>query len=399
MAPVAKRVSKRPAAQQQPRQFTHLSLFEKGLLEKWHGEGKTASAVADSLGRDLSVAARHFKRMDSGEVSPRAGRPPALTPEDEAKVVKTASGLIEAADSEWQVTAAMVREALKLQCCDRVILEALHKHNIYFHNMREKPVRTEEDERERAAFGRKYEKKPASFWSTSVDAFLDNKFFPVFLNGPARAMARKRTARGTFRAPGQGLAKGHTKPPKKFKPGYGKHVQVAVAISAKKVLTCHVVKGKWSGEAARQMYTDSLGPALRRLRPHKRRFLVLEDNDPTGYKSGAGISAKEALKIDVLELPRRSPDLNPLDYSFWAEVNQRLRAQEAKYADGFKETRKAFEARLKRTILRVPASAQEDDPSGACLGLGPNGALNEAPVRRSQGSQGRQLRRVMPFHK
>ena len=47
-----------------------------------------------------------------------------------------------------------------------------------------------------------------SFWSDKVHAYLDNKFFPVYLNRRGRDYAAKRAARGTFRSKGQGLAKG-----------------------------------------------------------------------------------------------------------------------------------------------------------------------------------------------
>ena len=59
------------------------------------------------------------------------------------------------------------------------------------------------------------------------------------------------------------------------------------------------------------------------------------------------------LGVNVLEIPKRSPDLNPLDYAFWSEVNKRLRTQEAKFADNYTETRCSFARRLRRTILRI----------------------------------------------
>ena len=64
--------------------------------------------------------------------------------------------------------------------------------------------------------------------------------------------------------------------------------------------------------------------------------------------------AKADNAIDVLSFPKRSPDLNPLDYGFWDCVNRRLRKQEAAFPSAKKETRAKFVARLKRTIQRVP---------------------------------------------
>ena len=101
------------------------------------------------------------------------------------------------------------------------------------------------------------------------------------------------------------------------------------------------------------MYTNALAPALRKEHPGKRSFLLLEDNDPTVYKSNKAKYVKKALGVNVLEIPKRSPDLNPLDYAFWSEVNNRLRKQEAKFADSYTETRCSFARRLRRTILCI----------------------------------------------
>jgi transposase len=265
------------------------------------------------------------------------------------------SSMVKAADSKYQVTANMVSKALKLKCSDRVVLDALHERGVEFHPMREKPVRTEDDEKARRKFAKDYKAKPATYWEKSVDAYIDNKYFPLYLTGTARAYAAKRTARGSFRKTGEGLAKGHVKPRKNLKQNFGKGVLLAVAISGKKVLMCHEVKGRWNAAAACSMYQKELQPSLKAASPSKRSFRVLEDNDPTGYKSRAAIDAKADLNLKVLEIPKRSPDLNPLDYAFWALVGRRLREQEAKFATDKKETRREFVARLRRTVLRVPA--------------------------------------------
>ena len=57
---------------------------------------------------------------------------------------------------------------------------------------------------------------------------------------------------------------------------------------------------------------------------------------------------KRACNIEVFNIPCRSPDLNPLDYSIWAEVNKRMREQERNWTSK-KETRDQYVARLKKT--------------------------------------------------
>ena len=66
------------------------------------------------------------------------------------------------------------------------------------------------------------------------------------------------------------------------------------------------------------------------------------------------LDAKEAAIISLI--PKRSPDLNVLDYSIWSEVERRLRRQELSWPMNRKETRAQFEQRLNRTALRLPAS-------------------------------------------
>ena len=55
-------------------------------------------------------------------------------------------------------------------------------------------------------------------------------------------------------------------------------------------------------------------------------------------------------------MPKRSPDLNVLDFAVWGEVERRLRAQERRWPEGKKETCAAFESRLDRLAKALPSS-------------------------------------------
>ena len=80
----------------------------------------------------------------------------------------------------------------------------------------------------------------------------------------------------------------------------------------------------------------------------------MEDNDPAGYKSNRAIETKRAVGIEALSLPPRSPDLNPLDYSIWAEINRKMRQQEAAWPATKRETRPDYLRRLRRTAMSLP---------------------------------------------
>ena len=47
-------------------------------------------------------------------------------------------------------------------------------------------------------------------------------------------------------------------------------------------------------------------------------------------------------------------DLNPLDYSIWAEINRRMRRQELAWKPSRRETRGQYLQRLRRTAMNLP---------------------------------------------
>ena len=103
------------------------------------------------------------------------------------------------------------------------------------------------------------------------------------------------------------------------------------------------------GKAA-DVYKNVVAPALVRAHGRKRRYTIVEDNDPTGYKPTAGKRAKADLHIAPIEYPTYSPDMNVCDYALWDEVGRRMSEQAAPK----RETREQFKARLRRTALGIP---------------------------------------------
>lgn len=83
---------------------------------------------------------------------------------------------------------------------------------------------------------------------------------------------------------------------------------------------------------------------------------MLEDNDPTGFKSRLGKEAKKRVGISIFQIPKRSPDLSVLDYAVWKEINKRMRQQEKLWPKSKRESRDGYASRLRRTALRLPRS-------------------------------------------
>ena len=96
--------------------------------------------------------------------------------------------------------------------------------------------------------------------------------------------------------------------------------------------------------------------SLKKAYPGKKKSTVMEDNDPTGFKSSKARAAKRDTGIVTDDLPPRSPDLNVLDYSLWHTINMKMRRQEASFPDDLTETAEEYKARLRKTAMGLPAT-------------------------------------------
>ena len=138
-------------------------------------------------------------------------------------------------------------------------------------------------------------------------------------------------------------------------------VQVTAAVIDGRIRMWEYVGGRWNGEKAAIMYKGPLVKAMKKAFPNQAKkanakWVVLEDNDPTGYKSSKGMSAKRLAGITTDDLPRRSPDLNVLDYALWHAINLRMRKQEASWPSDMKESADEYKQRLRKTALGLPRS-------------------------------------------
>ena len=183
---------------------------------------------------------------------------------------------------------------------------------------------------------------------------LDNHAFKVATTTAGRKLLAKRVVRGVYRKKSKSLRPGHVKPNSKLHLGLGKGILKAGGVGGGKVLVWHTIEGSWSGETAATFYTEVVRPALDNHYGARRKYCILEDNDPTGNQSNKGKAAKRAAKLEILALPKRSPELNVMDYAVWTAVERRMRAQEKKWPAGKQETRAEFVRRLDRVAWSLP---------------------------------------------
>ena len=198
-------------------------------------------------------------------------------------------------------------------------------------------------------------------WSKQPHAVIDNKRFPMYLDAKGRNHAARRSVRGAYRS-GKEAVQGHLVKPKGGSLKYPTQgIMVAAGVIKNRIRMWHTIEGRWNGNKAAAMYGGPLRKALEKAYPTQAarrncKWLVLEDNDPAGYKSRVAEQKKAEVHMNVMELPPRSPDLNVLDYSLWNAINRRLRKQEAKFRANKKESKVEFMKRLRRTALGLPTA-------------------------------------------
>lgn len=180
---------------------------------------------------------------------------------------------------------------------------------------------------------------------------LDNHLFKVATTPAGRKLLAKRLTRGVYRQKKKTLRPGHIKPEGRLHSSLGtKGILKMGGVGGGKVLVWETIEDQWGGKVAASTYKDAVLPALKKRFRDVKSFTILEDNDPVGSRSNLASAAKKESKMKVLHIPKRSPDLNVLDFAIWSQVERLMRAQERKMKDK-RESRAQFEIRLDRTAF------------------------------------------------
>jgi len=343
----------------------HLTTQELDFVHKLSNKGKAPVQIHEQLtarrtkrGVDTPTVG-NLRRVLKGVTYKRGrketrGRKHAWTKKNAVKVNVIRKQLIKKAGGEKEVTwDKVIRMARVPKVHASTAARALDDAGIpvAWRPPREKPLRTEEHEKERLRISRQLKAKPLRFFTDTLDLSMDNKKWPVPTTLRGRAFLKMTKVRGHLRTRAEGLKPGFTKPNnRKNRINTGSSVNVCAAIINCRIRVWHYLPKKWNAAEAVKLYEGPIKSALRRHRGVKSTYRILEDNDPTGYKSNAARDAKRALGIKPITFPKYSPDLNPLDFFLWAEIERRMNHTRLKRL----ETVAEYKARLRRTALSIP---------------------------------------------
>ena len=193
---------------------------------------------------------------------------------------------------------------------------------------------------------------PKHYFSQRVDMIIDNKQWAIPTTAEGRQHASSEKVHGQLRTRSEGLRKGFTKPnPKRHRRNLGGgRVMVCAGISKGRVVLWEYITGRWCGNVAAQLYKGPILKTMKKKCGPKRTYLLVEDNDPQGYKSSVAQRMKRSLKIKTVPWPRYSPDLHPMDFGLWQCIEKRMEDT----APNGKETAQVYKKRLRRIALATP---------------------------------------------
>ena len=134
--------------------YKKLSDEEVRLAQLWYKEdGMDPSEIAELLRRDKSTMTRLL--VMEKERKP-LGRPVILDDAAVDKLVALLDYMVVQADANHEVTVDMLRRRARVKASNRTISEALHSRKVYFRRLREKPMLTSEDIKDRKRSAKKF---------------------------------------------------------------------------------------------------------------------------------------------------------------------------------------------------------------------------------------------------
>jgi hypothetical protein len=346
----------------------HLTTQERDMLRRWQATGLQPTAIHAKLVKlrsrqkikgkkmkapDLTAVRKVLKGKTYLQGKPEArGRKRILTTANVLTMNRVRKELIVEADSEQEVAWKEVISKSRVPKVHRTTAaKAFQNANIPVARRppRQKPQRDAKQKKQRhlvTGRWRRYHKK----YFHKLDLIIDNKRWDAPTTARGRKYIRQQKTRWHLRTPQEGLKNGFTRPnPKRHRTNPGGVLHVCAGISHGRVVLWEYLDKRWCGESAAKLYSGPIKKVLHKKCGQKKKYRIMEDNDPAGYKSSKGQAAKEALGIVPIEYPKYSPDLMPQDFFLWRNIEDRM----AKTAPTGNETVKAFKKRLRLTALRT----------------------------------------------
>jgi transposase len=313
-------------------------------------------------GFSKAVIYKHAKKaLDGGElvvdrrIGSGKGRPSKLSNLDRRNVGKAVEQLRAEQGGSFNSLRVGLEAGLGQKCHNRTVRRAMNKLGFQWLNARRKGQLSKEDQKIRLSWARSKVKENVTqaFWNYGVSMYMDGVGFTFKENAFDQARAPKGRL---WRRTSEGLARNCTA---KLNKAGTKEVKFMVAISFQRGVVLCESYTEHTGILFSKMCDACLPQAFNlSINPYDRRYL--QDGCPV-QNSKVAKQILEDLGAEMVAIPPRSPDLNPIE-NFFHLVGRAL-AKDSIEKNVTSQTIEEFEERLRGIIVNF-----DSDLINRCIG-------------------------------
>ncbi len=220
------------------------------------------------------------------------------------------------------------------------------------------PLHTKGDLKRRRAWCKNFSQRSQRFWANTF--FSDVVTFQL---------VRTRThMENLFKPKGGWVSKGERVVKRSAKYNSGRQYKFAVGGNAAQIFVHQC--DRWNSKEAERHFKQ-----LRRAAGQRKKLVRLCTDNDRVYTSRHSAQVLRGLRVDHVRLPRRSPDLMPMDYGFFANVKRRVQEAAAKkralseqqFITLAKRTIRQSQKTLAGAIRRMPERTSRISVRGRCI--------------------------------
>ncbi len=269
----------------------------------------------------------------------KRGRPAKLKERDKRRLIRLTKKLRKE-DPNWTVKRLMA----SAEVCD--ISRFLNSKGYFYLQSRKKELLSERDRKLRVSFSKPMLKDyEVDVWTKDIAFYLDGVGFVYKRNPRDQALAPRGR---TWRMKSEGLLQGCTAKGQACGTG-GKYVKVMAAISYGKGVICFERYEKMNGQTFANFIKKNFNAMV--VAAGKNSRMWIQDGDPS-QNSKLAIEAMESVNSELLSIPPRSPDINPIE-NFFSLVKKELH-KDAVERNICSETIDEFEQRIVKVMNEIP---------------------------------------------
>ncbi len=317
-------------------------------LSLW--QSKSLREIADICGISKSSAQRIIHSQLPGRIFKRkkrsqCGRNKKLLPRGERYVLRELRKL-RSKEGSFSISRLMLMTGnSENDISPRTISNVMRNDGYRLYDARKKGLLSPKDFRKRVKFARQMENRPIRFWTDDVAFYLDGVTFTYKTNphDQARAPGSK-----IYRKRSEGLSPSCTA--RGSKVGTGGHVaKFVVALTYQKGVIISESYEKMNGEYFESFVRRNFERMFELSEKDSLQFV--QDGDPS-QNSGQAKRAMEDCNAQLLLIPSRSPDINPIE-NFFHLVRRKLK-RDALERNICYETFEQFQNRIVNTMREIP---------------------------------------------